>query len=227
MKLAKYKLTIRPTSNLSLPPYKGSTFRGGFGHALRRVMCVNRGETCAKCPLGKGCVYTYIFETTPRQAVNETSEDTHLPHPFIIEPPLDEKRHYSRDDNLDLHLLLIGQAINYAPYFIFAFEELGRIGIGKDRGKYQIESVTNIGCGKETLIYDGNSHIKDSPQVIDRTDIQNIASQLNHHQITLRFLTPTRIKYKGKLTKDLNFEVLIRNLLRRSSWLAEVHCDEK
>ena len=227
MKLAKYKLTISPTTNLSLPPYKGSTFRGGFGHALRRVMCVNRGETCAKCPLGKGCVYTYIFETAPRQAVNETSEDAHLPHPFIIEPPLDEKRHYTTDDNLELHLLLIGQAINYAPYFIFAFEELGRIGIGKDRGKYRIESVTNIGCGKETLIYDGDSHIRDSQQVIDSTDIRNVASQLNRHQITLRFLTPTRIKYKGKLTKDLNFEVLMRNLLRRSSWLAEIHCDEK
>ncbi|MEA1866245.1 MAG: hypothetical protein U9N46_13840, partial [Euryarchaeota archaeon] len=227
MKLAKYKLIITPTTNLSLPPYKGSTFRGGFGHALRRVMCVNRGETCTNCPLGTTCVYTYIFETTSQQAVNKTSEDAHLPHPFIIEPPIDEKRHYSRDDTLDLHLLLIGQAINYAPYFIFAFEELGRLGIGKDRGKYRIESVVNIGCGKETLIYDGDSHIRDSQQAIDSTDIQNAASQLNHHQITLRFLTPTRIKYKGKLTKDLNFEVVMRNLLRRQSSLAKIHCDEK
>jgi hypothetical protein len=28
---SKYLLTIIPTENLTLPPYKGSTLRGGFG----------------------------------------------------------------------------------------------------------------------------------------------------------------------------------------------------
>ncbi len=223
MKLAKYRITITPTTTLSLPPYKGSTFRGGFGHALRRVICVNRGEKCTKCPLKMACIYPYIFETTSPK--DEKSKDS--PHPFIIEPPLSEKRHYSRDDKLDLHLILIGQAINYAPYFIFAFEELGRLGIGKDRGKYRAVEVINIGYDRETLIYDGDSHIKDDCQMINTINMIHEVSQLNHDRITFRFLTPTRIKYKGKLTKDLNFEVLMRNLLRRLSWLAEIHCDEK
>ena len=82
-------------------PYKSSTFRGSFGHALRRVMCVNRGETCMKYPFKTACVYTYIFETTPRQAMDGTSEDAHRPHQFIIEPPMSEKRHYSRDDSVE------------------------------------------------------------------------------------------------------------------------------
>jgi CRISPR-associated endoribonuclease Cas6 len=223
MNLAKYRLTITPQTALSLPPYKGSTFRGGFGHALRRVICVNRGETCTKCLLKTACIYPYIFETTSPK--DEKSEDS--PHPFIVEPPIDEKRHYSTDDKLEIHLILIGQAINYAPYFIFAFEELGRLGIGRDRGKYRIESVTNIGYDRETLIYDGNSHIKDDCQMINTINMIHETSQLNHNKITLRFLTPTRIKYKGRLTRDLNFEIVLRNLLRRLSWLAEIHCDEK
>ncbi|NIA10556.1 MAG: CRISPR system precrRNA processing endoribonuclease RAMP protein Cas6 [Nitrospiraceae bacterium] len=223
MNLTRYRIVLEPTTNLALPPYKGSTFRGGFGHALRRVMCVNRGETCAKCPLGTACVYPYIFETTSLK--DGKSEDS--PHPFIIEPPIDRKRHYTTDDTLDLHLILIGRAINYAPYFIFAFEELGRIGIGRDMGKYRIESVTNIGYDHETLIYDGSSHIRDDCQVINTINMIHETSQLNHNKITLRFLTPARIKYKGKLTKDLNFEIVLRNLLRRQSSLAEIHCDEK
>lgn len=225
MNLAKYKLTITPQTNLALPPYKGSTFRGGFGHALRRVICVNRGETCTECLLRTACIYPYIFETTSPSEAKRKSENS--PHPFIIEPPLSEKRHYSRDDNLDLHLILIGRAINYASYFIFAFEELGRLGIGKDRGRYRVAEVINIGYDREALIYDGDSHIKDDCQMINTINMILEVSQLNHDRITLRFLTPTRIKYKGKLTKDLNFEVLMRNLLRRSSWLAEIHCDEK
>jgi CRISPR-associated endoribonuclease Cas6 len=48
-----------------------------------------------------------------------------------------------------------------------------------------------------------------------------------YNKVTLRFLTPTRIKYEGKLTIDIDFEVVMRNLLRRLSWLAEVHCGEK
>ncbi|PXF59086.1 MAG: hypothetical protein C4B59_12105 [Candidatus Methanogaster sp.] len=64
-------------------------------------MCVNRGETCTKYPFKTACVCTYIFETTPRQAMDGTSEDAHRSHQFIIEPPMSEKRHYSRDDSVE------------------------------------------------------------------------------------------------------------------------------
>lgn len=63
--------------------------------------------------------------------------------------------------------------------------------------------------------------------MIDSAKLMRDAAQLNYHQVTLRFLTPTRIKYAGKLTSDIDFEILMRNLLRRLSWLAEIHCDEK
>ena len=79
----------------------------------------------------------------------------------------------------------------------------------------------------EALIYDGKSHIRDDTQVIDLAHLLRELSPLNYHQITLRFLTPTRIKFRGKLTKDIDFEIVMRNLLRRLSWLAEVHCEEK
>jgi hypothetical protein len=39
LELAKYRLVIRPREPLLLPEYKGSAFRGGFGHALRRIVC--------------------------------------------------------------------------------------------------------------------------------------------------------------------------------------------
>ena len=42
-----------------------------------------------------------------------------------------------------------------------------------------------------------------------------------------KFITPTRIKYEGRLTKDLEFHILMRNLLRRISLLSYFHCQEE
>jgi len=221
MKLAKYRFDIIPRSELILPTYKGSTFRGGFGHAFKRAVCVDRDGECAKCKLQHKCVYSYVFET----AIPETeARNTQVPHPFVIEPPLEERQRYGTDDTLSFQLILVCRAIDYIPYFIFAFEELGRIGLGRNRGIYKLEKVVST---NEAVIYDGKSHIRDDTQVIDFAQLLRDISPLNYHRITLRFFTPTRIKYHGKLIKDLDFELLMRNLLRRLSWLVEVHCEEK
>ena len=41
----------------------------------------------------------------------------------------------------------------------------------------------------------------------------------------LQFLTPTRLKFNGKLSPSLEFHILIRNLLRRISLLSYFHCE--
>jgi hypothetical protein len=42
-RLARYRITITAGKDgLSLPPYKGSTFRGGFGGVFRRIVCSMR-----------------------------------------------------------------------------------------------------------------------------------------------------------------------------------------
>ncbi len=229
MKLSKYRFIIKPQRELILPPYKGSTFRGSFGHAFRRAVCIEREEECVKCELRHKCIYSYVFETPIVQKLpaGEPSRDEYVPHPFFIEPTLDEKQYYGINDRLDFHLILIGRAVDYIPYFIFAFEEMGRIGIGKNKGKYSLEKVISLNDHKDILIYDGKSHFKDNFQVSDSSDLIQDAAKFNRGEITLRFLTPVRIKYKGKLPRDIDFEIVIRNLLRRLSRLAEVHCDEK
>lgn len=104
---------------------------------------------------------------------------------------------------------------------------MGRTGIGKNNGKYSLEKVISLLKNKEIVIYDGDSHFRDNYQVIDSVQIVNEEAQLDRHQVTLYFLTPTRIKYEGKFTMKINFEIILRNLLRRLSGLAAIHCDEK
>ena len=86
---------------------------------------------------------------------------------------------------------------------VLAFEELGKIGIGTNKGKYTIETVVSLDCNdgaKGNVIYDGKSHVRDDYHIIDFAQVFRESLQLDPHRVTLRFLTPTRIKYEGKPT---------------------------
>ncbi len=224
--IACFRLRIQAETNLLLPHYKGSTFRGGFGHALRRVVCITKGENCSECLLYNKCVYSYIFETPPPPESKIMRKYKKAPHPFILIPPLERKNEYQREEILNFGLNFIGKAIDYLPYFIFTFEELGRIGIGKEKGRFSLQEVYSLDSQKgEKLIYQG-----------DQKKLQNLFSIEypfkdeirwdNSDNLTLRFLTPARIKYDGSLGNKLEFHILFRNLLRRISSLAYFHCDE-
>lgn len=218
--LARFEIILTPKETLFLPAYKGSTFRGGFGHAFKRVVCANREAECKDCLLREKCIYAYVFETPPPKDTEIMRKYPAAPHPFVIEPPLDTKREFREGEELTFGLILIGRAIDYLPYFIFTFEELGRIGLGKGRGKYFLKEVRDeqgksIYSGQEKLLREGFS-------IINPADLNLPFSS----SLTLNFLTPTRIKYRERLTKDLKFHILIQALLRRIYLLSYFHCDE-
>ena len=212
LELAKYRFVIRPRERLILPAYKGSTFRGGFGYAFKRVVCLLGNNKCLNgCLLKDKCMYHSIF-------------DAPTIHPFIIEPPLEERQSYGCDDLLSFHLVLIGQAIDYFPYFLFTFEELGRLGIGKGRGKYWLEEVFSLGRGVEAKVYSQKDRrIMNSGFRISGKEFIKY-STLELERAELEFLTPTRLKYKGKLTSELDFYLLFRAILMRVSSLMDFYC---
>jgi CRISPR-associated endoribonuclease Cas6 len=259
------RFRITALEPLILPTYKGSTFRGGFGYAFKRVVCAIRDKECPDCILKEKCVYSYVFETPPPSDTKIMRKYKAAPHPFVIEPPPEKRRGFKPGDEINFGLTLIGRAIDYLPYFIYTFDELGRIGIGKGKAKYELRNVT---CdGKK--IYDsetktlksfnssslllpipsftkgGLGRITDEISPLTRGDqegsLNNPSSETFHsytptlekggkggfanRQLTLSFLTPTRILYDSHLTLDLEFHILIRNLLRRLSLLYYFHCN--
>ena len=145
------------------------------------------------------------------------------PHPFIIEPPPEKKRGYTPKDKIIFGLTLIGNAIDYLPYFVYAFDELGKMGIGKGRGRYSLEKVKN----KNRIIYDSKSKTLKTfkRDTLSFNSTNKNRETLDSELITFNFSTPTRIIYNGQLTFDLEFHILIRNLLRRLSLLSYFHCD--
>ncbi|MGQ9569288.1 MAG: CRISPR system precrRNA processing endoribonuclease RAMP protein Cas6 [Thermodesulfovibrionales bacterium] len=228
IKTASFRFNIQPLESIILPSYKGSTFRGGFGYAFKRVVCAIKDKECSDCLLKEKCIYSYVFETAPPSDTKIMRKYKSAPHPFIIEPPLEKRHGYTSETELTFGLILIGRAIDYLPYFIYTFEELGRIGIGKGKAKYKLKRVI---CDDKT-IYDAETKTL-SPSTSSLLNIEspllNLESKILNSNYTIRhlkinFLTPTRVFYNGHLTLNLEFHIFIRNLLRRLALLSYFHC---
>ncbi len=238
----KFTLTLEAIEELHLPYYKGSTFRGGFGNMFRRIVCALKRQDCLDCMLKSRCIYAYVFETPSNEGAEIMNMNKYekVPHPFVIEPPeisskfkiqgskleVQDPKIIPPGSKIELNLILIGKATEYLPFFIYTFVELGKNGIGKGRGKYRLAEVKKYN-GSPQLVY------QDSDKIIIQREIDIISipeefpSSENNDLITLRFLTPLRIKYNRDLVVKPEFHIIIRNLLRRLGLLYYFHCGNK
>ena len=222
IKYQKFLFSLVAKDIILLPSYKGSTLRGGFGNAFRRVVCALRKTDCTECILKEKCVYSYVFETPPPSDTKMMRKYTNAPHPFIIEPAPEKRQAYKPGDEITFGLTLIGRAVDYIPYFIYTFDELGKTGLGKGRGKYELREAS---CEGKTIYDSGSKTLKTfSPSSLSLGYDPSLQAASGGETISLSFLTPTRIFYDGSLTLDLEFHILIRNLLRRLSLLYYFHC---
>lgn len=220
MLFGKYHFLCRLQSDAVLPYFKGSTFRGVFGQALKKVVCALKQETCEVCLLRERCVYSFVFETPYSLKDNRDARLAAPPHPFVIEPPLTTETHFPKDTSFDFHLLLFGDANQSLPYFIYAFEQMGKIGIGKringKRGLFRLEKVKSRGH----LVYSS------ADQRLKRDDSsENLLIRIKEaypqgpFQLKLKLLTPLRVKFQNRLRAELPFHILVRSMLRRLSSL--------
>jgi CRISPR-associated endoribonuclease Cas6 len=217
---AKFTFILKVETQMSLPAYKGGTFRGGLGYSLKRVVCIHKKQSCDGCMLRKQCVYGYIFDTIQPENSEILKNRYEIPRPFIIETIYEEKTHYNPEEEISFNLILVGKAIELLPYFIISFDDLGKVGLGINKGKFSIEKIESEG----QVIYDPESQsLIGSPRIIQISDLVSSVN-INTHQIDINILTPIRIKYQGRLIDNPEFHILIRNILRRAFCLSYFHC---
>ncbi len=221
--IGKFVFDFKAEEDGWLPVHKGSTLRGGFGYTFKRLVCSHHQERCAGCESRSRCSYSYLFETLPTQTEDRFSNYSDIPRPFVLETDKCQRRGFARGDLLQFGLILMGTAIEYLPYFVFCFEELGKVGLGRDRVRFRLEEVRGFDFGRGTWLplYDPEEHLlKGVPPVIEANQLPSDCGGT----LSLEFLTPTRIKYRGKYVSDLEFHMLMRNLLRRISMITLFHC---
>lgn len=230
--LSTYRFTITAHQPLYLPLFKGNALRGGFGHAFKAMVCGELEDCDQRCNLGNACVYGYIFETSPPEDTEVLRNLEKVPRPFIIEPPLDGRREYAPGDTLTFHLKLIGYANEFLAYFILAFRELGRRGLGRNYGHFRLSQVEAINPSSEVhfTVFDqtARNRLQLRSLPIDSATVMACAAALPIDRITLNFLTPTRLKHQEDWVRQgPSFQALIKVLLGRISSLSYFHCGER
>jgi len=202
--------------NALLPEYKGSTFRGAFGGALKRVVCAVRTKECSCCMLAQRCVYATTFETTA-SAPGNSRRQAAPPHPYVIEPPLTEESRFAAGAPFEFNLLLFGQANDALPYFVYAFQGMGDQGIGKKIGERRSRfQVMDVICDGESIFDAAQSQLKPA---MTREISLSAASESPVSSISLKLQTPLRLKLDNHLQAALPFHLLVRAMLRRISSL--------
>ncbi|MFH0784201.1 MAG: CRISPR system precrRNA processing endoribonuclease RAMP protein Cas6 [Pseudomonadota bacterium] len=209
MKIGSYQFTTRFITSAILPEYKGSTLRGAFGRALKQCACALRRQECPSCMLAASCCHSFIFEG---QTVNGSQGKQ---HPYVIETDDDPRREYSPGDTLSFSFLLFGRANDYLPHVVYAIQEMGKTGLGKntpEMGCYSLEQVARDG---RILFQNSTLHQADDPPQYTLSPADDRQPQA----ITLICHTPLRLKYHNQLQDGLPFHIVIRAALRRISSL--------
>jgi hypothetical protein len=232
LRVGIFEFTWRAQEDARLPRFKGSVVRGAWGQAFKRIVCVRPDGQCEPCAVRQRCSYPYVFETSPPPDVPAFRRQRYAPHPYVLEPPLDEKEHYAAGESVTFGLLLLGRAVLSLPHVILAAEWAGRAGIGRGRARFALETVrTREAHGESSVIYDGASRrFLWEPRELRLDELVRVRQQRFHapptDRVRLRFLTPTRVRAGGDLQGELPFDLLIRSLLRRLWQLVLVHGDD-
>lgn len=237
--LARVRFTLVAREPMLLPAYKGAVLRGGFGVALKARACQRPPtDACTPCRLGNACAYGYAFETSPPAAGGALFRNlADVPTPLVFDPPLDPKTEYAPRDTLSFDMVLVGGGIDGLHHYVRAFDDLGEMGLGTRRARFVVARVLSLSpWGREAVVLragpPGDGALAADPRlVVDAGAITARAAAMPTDRLTLRFVTPTRLKHAGALAgdpagplPDLPFHVLVRALLRRVSALASCHC---
>ena len=217
--IARYRFHFQAETPIRFPAYAGSTWRGAFGHALRRTVCITREPECSQCLLWRSCVYSQVFET-PAGRGPLLEKVNAAPHPYILHPLATSGKHYAPGDAFSLHLTLMGKAIEHLPYLIHTLQQVGERGLGKQDGRCSLVRVE-----QETAPGNAQWHTIHAPDA----GLQALSGSVPEipplpGSIRVQFHTPYRAVLGGKLvgTGRFTFQPFMTGLIRRIS-LLHVH----
>jgi len=213
-----YRFFFTTTEQPRLPAYPGSAWRGAFGHALKKTVCVVRDTPCNECLLKNACAYSYIFETPMPANTEKMRKYTAAPHPFVL------RFHQSNaqaDLLYSLDVILFGHGQRYFPYIVHALQTAGNEGIGSQRQPFSLQKIDAIDDqnNSQTIYQQGELFPQQAAEIASLPGMPK--------QIEITFHTPLRIKQDNKnmTARNFNFGALFCTLLRRISMISYFHTD--
>ena len=129
--ITRLRLIARADAPLQLPPYAGSMLRGAWGHALLALSPLPH-EDGKPCALHATCPYCQLFAAPPLPA-HSLQKFSHMPQPYVIEPPTGGAQRLQAGQTFDFGLVLIGRALGLLPTVLQAWQRALHTGLGQER----------------------------------------------------------------------------------------------
>ena len=208
-----YRFCFKTDSLPRLPDFPGSAWRGAFGHALKKTVCVVRNQACNQCLLKNACAYSIVFETPPPTNTEKMRKYTAAPHPFVLQFPVIAGQ---ASTSYSLDVILFGHGQRYFPYIVHAFKQAGQHGIGGRQQVFNLVQVDEINQrGEAETIFDNGELNPLKPP-------EKIVIPVMPQHIKINFNTQLRLKQDNKNlgAPGFNFGTFFTILLRRISMIS-------
>jgi len=166
----------------------GSTIRGAFGYALKKITCINPSYKCEGCFSANECLYYDFYEKKNSF------------HNYRIDIELGNGK-------FDFGLYLFNEACDNLPYVLSGIERLlTKNGITKNN--YTFKDIYIWLNGELIYNSDNFSSIDISPK--------EFKVEKYYKNIKLKLLTPIRIKKNNKFLKDnIELEDILRSIYQK------------
>jgi len=229
--LARYEFRLQAREEVELPALLGSTLRGAFGHAFKAIACSVAHQDCNRCLLRDVCVYPTFFESQTEDARNLLGKNQSAPRPYIFQPPVPPlTRRISQQQELKLHvaaggsvsfnLTIFGTERRKLPYVIHAVSLMAQHGLGASRAPFDLVEVAVLNeADEKSSIY--TPHVErvashdNHVTTLDTLVAARLQGIKSADRVTLRLLTPLRVRQQGAVQETLDCPRLINNLSRR------------
>ncbi len=224
--LTHLRFTATATSDIELGRYyAGNNLRNALASVMRRATCPETHRRGKPSPEHAGsCPACWLLASDV--------EPGRVRRSYAVQPPMPAKQYLPKDATFSFGLTLFGEEIQFFPYFILAFNEVGRLGFGKGRGTFvvnSIEAVNPLTQQREMVLASGEAMVKVPQLKVKIADIAPLITQWQEDQsdeLTIQFHTPVRLITAGKLCKSPDFAVFFRRLLQRTDELCRQFANE-
>ena len=242
--IVRLHLAARADTPLQLPPYAGSMLRGAFGHALLALSPLPHvdGKPCA---LHASCPYCQLFAAPPLPG-HSLQKFSHMPQPYVIEPPTNGAQRLAAGQTFSFGLVLIGRALALRPTVEQAWQRALRTGLGASHApctlldiQDEIEQKPLYDECKQLSNSNGIMHVGAAPHpslspegrgrsvapALPPLPLGEGGGEGTPPTATLHFHTPLRLQVQGKPARagQLTARDLLIALARRHQLLRDVH----
>ena len=153
-----WRFSFSARDSIFFPPGKsGNILRGAFGTIFRKLACVPECPGAQACEIRSSCAYARIFE--PSAAGTGPSGLADWPRPFVFRASHLDGRVVAPGETFSFDLNVFDLRDPALAYFVLAFAQLAREGLGPRRGRAALVEVSQLDAERRPVarLYDGSA----------------------------------------------------------------------